>query len=244
MQVHRPAISLKSEVIIPGIKLLASSATKNSSTDIKFLSKGTTGLDKGYDAGTFKSDPTFSIFTKLIDDNNVNFGLQCLSELSAETMIVPVGIDFPDGGEVTFTAQLLSIPEKTNIVLEDRLLNTTTSFVDAESHYNTTIAANSMSTGRFYFHVSGNSQVTGIDKSDMNKINAWMERDEIVINGISENNAVAKLFDIRGSSVLVRNLDKTVTNRINVNGISSGIYMLQVIQNGKRTGIKLQINGK
>ncbi len=244
MQIHQPTVSLKSGVIIPGIKLQASALSKNASTDIKFFSKGTTGLDKGYDAGTFKADPTFSIFTKLIDDNNVNFGLQCLPLISKEKMIIPVGIDFPDGGEVTFTAQLLSIPEKTNIVLEDRLLNITTSFVDAESHYTTTIEANSMSTGRFYLHVSGNSQVTGIDKSDMNKINAWMEREEIVISGISENNAVAKLFDIRGSSVLVRNLDKTVTNRINVNGISSGIYMLQVIQNGKRTGIKLQINGK
>jgi hypothetical protein len=78
----------------------------------------------------------------------------------------------------------------------------------------------------------------------MNKINAWMERNEIVIKGISENNAVAKLFDIRGGSVLVKNLDKTVTNRINVSGITSGIYMLQVIENGKRTGIKLQITGK
>lgn len=244
MQIHQPTVPLKSGVIIPGIKLLASSATKNSSTDIKFFSKGTTGLDKGYDAGLFKADPSFSVFTKLVDDNNVNFGIQCLPTLSKETMIVPVGIDFPNGGEVTFTAQLLSIPEKTSIVLEDRLLNTTTAFVDAESHYTTTIEANSMSTGRFYLHVTGNLQTTGISESVQNKINAWMETNEIVINGVTENNAVAKLFDIRGSSVLVKNLDKAVTNRINVNGITSGIYMLQVIEGGKRTGIKLQINGK
>ena len=244
MQIHQPTVPLKSGVIIPGIKLLASSATKNSSTDIKFFSEGTTGLDKGYDAGLFKADPSFSVFTKLVDDNNVNFAIQCLPTLSKQTMIVPVGIDFPNGGEVTFTAQLLSIPEKTSIVLEDRLLNTTTAFVDAESHYTTTIEANSMSTGRFYLHVTGNSQTTGISESVQNKINAWMETNEIVINGVTENNAVAKLFDIRGSSVLVKNLDKAVTNRINVNGITSGIYMLQVIEGGKRTGIKLQINGK
>jgi hypothetical protein len=244
MQIHQPTVSLKSAVVIPGIKLLASSSSKNASTDIKFHKKGTTGLDKGYDAGIFKSDPTFAVFTKLVDDNNVNFGLQCLPELSAKTMIIPVGIDFPAGGDVTISAQLLSFPEESNIILEDRLLNTNTSFKDVNSRYTATIAANSMPTGRFYLHVSGNEQVTGIQESVDKRINAWMERDEIVIYGVSENNAVAKLFDIRGGSVLVKNLDKTVTNRINVNGITSGIYMLQVVENGKRTGIKLQINGK
>src|SRR5690606_27170136 len=157
MQVHQPTVALKSAVVIPGIKLQASTSKKNASTDIKFHKKGTTGLDKGFDAGTFKSDPTFSVFTKLVDDNNVNFGIQCLPSESKGTMIVPVGINFPEGGEVTFTTQLLSIPEKTNIVLEDRLLNTTTSFTDAASYYNTTIEANSMSTGRFYLHISDNS---------------------------------------------------------------------------------------
>lgn len=244
MQVHQPTVALKSAVVIPGIKLLASTSKKNASTDIKFHKKGTTGLDVGYDAGTFKADPSFSVFTKLVDENNVNFGLQCLPILSAETMIVPVGINFPEGGEVTFKAQLASIPEKANIILEDRLLNTSTSLNEVNGQYTTTVEANSMPTGRFYLHVSGNEQVTGIKETVQNKINAWTERDEIVIKGISENNAVAKLFDIRGSSVLVKNLDKSVTNRINVNGITSGIYMLQVIENGKRTGIKLQITGK
>lgn len=242
MQVHQPTVSLKSGVIIPEIKLLASSSTKKSSTEIKFLSKGTKGLDVGYDAGVFKADPSFSIFTKLVYDNNVNFGLQCLPVLSSEEIIIPVGINFPTGGEVTFTAQMLSIPEKSSIILEDRLLNKTTLFSDVNSQYTTTITANEMSTGRFYLHVSGNAQVTALNESIDNKINAWMERDEIVVSGVSENNAIAKLFDIRGSSVLVRNLDKATTNRINVNGITSGIYMLQVIENGKRTGIKLQIN--
>ena len=70
-----------------------------------------------------------------------------------------------------------------------------------------------------------------------------MERNEIVINGITENKAVVTLYDLRGSSVLVRNLEKTTANRINVSGLSTGIYMLQVNENGKRTGIKLQITG-
>jgi hypothetical protein len=154
-----------------------------------------------------------------------------------------VGIDFPEGGEVAFTAQMLNMPTKSSVLLEDRLMKTTTSFNNANSQYTAKIPANSLPTGRFYLHVSGNGQVTGIEKTIENKINAWMDRSEIVITGITENNAVATLFNIRGSSVMVKNLDKTDINRINVNGIPTGIYMLQVVENGKRTGMKLQISG-
>jgi hypothetical protein len=244
MQTQRPTTPLKAaKIAIPGIQLQVSSANKIASTDIKFHSKGTIGLDPGYDAGAFKSNPSFSVFTKLVNDNDVNFALQCLPELSTETLVIPVGIDFPEGGEVAFTAQMLNMPTKSSVLLEDRLMKTTTSFNNANSQYTAKIPANSLPTGRFYLHVSGNGQVTGIEKTIENKINAWMDRSEIVITGITENNAVATLFNIRGSSVMVKNLDKTDINRINVNGIPTGIYMLQVVENGKRTGMKLQISG-
>jgi len=242
MQVHQPTVALKSGTAIPEIKLLVSSAGKSASTGIKFIDGATAGLDPGYDAGIFKADPLFSVFTKL-DNNNVEFGLQCLPLANIGTLSVPVGIDFTTGGEVTFTAQLLNLPAERKIVFEDRLLNVSTSFSNDKSAYKTTLAANSKGTGRFYLHVSDN-QVTSIrNETELNKINAWLERDEIVISGITENKAVATLYDLRGSSVLVRNLEKTTTNRINVNGLTTGIYMLQVNENGKRTGIKLQITG-
>jgi hypothetical protein len=243
MQIHQPTESLKSGTIRPEIKLLATSSEKSVSTKIKFIEDATAGLDKGYDAGVFKADNSFSIFTKLVNDNNVEFSLQCLPTLSTETMIIPVGIDFAAGGEIVFSAQMLGIPGGSSIVLEDKLMNAFTSLNDEASLYKTTVDANSKGTGRFYLHVSGDAQVTGVNNSVENKINAWMERNEIVISGITENNAVAKLFDIRGSSILVKKLDRSATNRINVSGINTGIYMLQVLESGKRTGIKLQIAG-
>jgi hypothetical protein len=216
---------------------------KIASTSIKFIEGATAGLDKGYDAGILKADPLFSVFTNLVDNNNVEFGLQCLPLTNTGSLTIPVGIDFSAGGEVTFSAHLLNLPSECNIVFEDRLLNVTTSFNSNKSAYKTMLAANSKGTGRFYLHVSDN-QVTSIwNEAELNKITAWLERDEIVINGITENKAVAMLYDLRGSAVLVRNLEKIPTNRINVNGLTAGIYMLHVNENGKRNGIKLQITG-
>jgi hypothetical protein len=244
MQVHRSAVQLKSGTIIPGIKLQLTSSDKTVDTDIKFVAGATTGLDVGYDAGILKADPAFAVFTRLVQDNNVEFALQCLPEPNSEIMTIPVGVDFRAGGEITFTAEMVGLSDENSVVLEDKLLNVSTTFDNATSKYSTTAAANAESTGRFFLHVSGKSQVTAIDfKNIPNKINAWVERDEIVINGTTGNNAVANLFDVRGSSVLVRNIENKGTNRISVNGIPSGIYMLQVIEYGQRTGIKLQITG-
>ncbi|MBK6283054.1 MAG: T9SS type A sorting domain-containing protein [Draconibacterium sp.] len=245
MQVHQPTTALKSGTAIPEIKLLVSSSMKNASTSIKFIEGTTEGLDKGYDAGILKADPLFSVFTNLVnnDNNNVEFGLQCLPLTNFGTLTVPVGIDFSAGGEVTFSAQLLNLPAESNIVFEDRMLNVSTTFNSEKSAYKTTLSANSKGTGRFYLHIS-DPQVTSFrNETELNKITAWLEREEIVINGITENKAVLKLYDLRGSAVWVRNLEKATTNRINVNGLTTGIYMLQVIENGKRTGIKLQITG-
>lgn len=204
----------------------------------------TTGLDVGYDAGILKADPDFAVFTRLVNDNNIEFMLQCLPMPSKEAMVIPVGIDFRAGGEITFSAKMLNLPEESSVVLEDRLLEKFTAFDNSNSEYKATVAANAESTGRFYLHVAGKSQVTAIDReANLKTVNAWMERNEIVISGTTGDNAVVRLFDIQGRSVLTRNLERKSVNRINASGINPGIYMLQVIENGKRTGIKLSISG-
>lgn len=242
MQVHQPTVVLKSETVIPEIKLAVSNGKKSFSTSVKFFKDASLGLDKGYDAGIFKADKTFSVFTHLIEDNNIEFGLQCLPFPKSEAMIIPVGIDCVAGGDITISLNAITVPSNYNVVLEDRLLNKFIPFNDASSVYTATLAAETKGIGRFYLHVKS-AQVTGIDNLADAKINAWMDRDEIVVKGVTENNAVAKLFDARGSLILMRNLENTETNRIKVNGINTGIYMLQVIENGKRTATKLQISG-
>ena len=242
MQVHQPGAVLKSETIIPEIKLAVSNGKKSFSTNIMFLKDATTGVDRGYDAGILKADKTFSIFTHLVEDNNVEFMLQCLPFPKSDGMIIPVGIDCKAGGDVTISLSATTVPANYNLVLEDRLLNKFIPFNEANSFYTANLAAETKGIGRFYLHVKS-AQTTGIDNLTDAKINAWMDRDEIVVKGVTENNAVAKLFDARGSLILMKNLENTNTNRIKVNGINTGIYMLQVIENGKRTTSKLQISG-
>jgi len=242
MQVHKPSEVLKSGVITPEVKLSLSNGAKSYSTRIAFLKDATIGLDRRFDAGILKADKNFSIFTHLVEDNDVEFTLQCLPFPKSDGMIIPVGIDCKAGGDVTISLSATTVPANYDLVLEDRLLNKFIPFNEANSFYTATLAAETKGIGRFYLHVKS-AQTTGIDNPTNAKINAWMDRDEIVVKGVTENNAVAKLFDARGSLILMKNLENTNTNRIKVNGINTGIYMLQIIENGKRTTSKLQISG-
>ncbi|MEI6143273.1 MAG: hypothetical protein WCP85_28605, partial [Mariniphaga sp.] len=51
----------------PSIKLIVTNSASTSSTDILFIEGTTKGLDRGYDAGILKADPSFAIYTKLVE---------------------------------------------------------------------------------------------------------------------------------------------------------------------------------
>jgi hypothetical protein len=73
MQLHS-AVALKStKITYPEIKLIAANNGINASTDIKFISGTSKGLDPGYDAEIFSPGTTVSLYTKLVEDNGANF---------------------------------------------------------------------------------------------------------------------------------------------------------------------------
>ena len=79
MQTHQPTAAFKSSTVAsPEIRLTATMGAKERTARIKFNDEMTTGLDVGYDAGVFKTG--FDLYTKLVEDNGVDFGLQSLPE--------------------------------------------------------------------------------------------------------------------------------------------------------------------
>lgn len=240
MQFHSPFVKLKSGTQQAGLKLIATNNNGSSSTEIMFLQNGTPGLDPGYDAGALKLDRNFAMYTRLVEDNGVDFAIQSLPRNGFENYVVPIGFDFKEGGQVAFTAQLLSLPSSIKVVLEDRLNNVFTPLNSDESRYTTTLAANTGSTGRFFLHVSYST--TGIeDELNTNPLNAYMMRNEIVIDGNVSSNAVATLYDLQGRSVLSRNLEQGLRNRIMPQGLKTGVYLLQIVDNGQRVSFKLPV---
>ena len=239
LKVHINGADLKSGTVESKIKLIATSDSKSASTLVKFIAGTTKGLDDGYDAGIFKSTSGLDLYTRLVEDNGIDFGLQCLPDNDLNTTIIPVGIDSKIGGEVVFSAELLNLPSDCKVILEDKSSKTFTDL--SKDNYTTSVEANSSISDRFRLHTS--YQTTGLKASELAaNLSAYAVRNtEIRVKGQVSNQAVATLYDVQGRVIVVKNLEEGSLNMIPTPNIKTGIYMLYVKDNNKVQAFKIPV---
>ena len=240
MQLHYGDLSMKSgSVDFPQIKLFAAGNSKQAATLIKFIDGTSKGLDIGYDAGILKSDPSFAIYTKLVEDNGVEFQLQCLPTNQYGSLVIPVGIDSKAGGEITFSAETAQLDPNCKVILEDKLSNTYTDLF--KNSYKTVVVANTAGTGRFYLHTG--DIISGLEDQGLSgKVTAYAKGNkEIRVLGDVGNNAEATLYNTNGSVVLFKNLGGGNLNIIGLPNLNSGLYMLNINDRGTVHNIKIMI---
>ena len=224
--------------------LQAASVGKTKTTTIDFRSDMTTGLDPTYDAGIYKSDPNFELYTRLVDDNGIDFAIQCLPTDVWKTLSIPVGIDLPLGGEVIFSLSSMDIPTGYYPLLTDKLLNTSTYLKTTADNYTVTLPANTSGAGRFYI-TFGEGSATGTElplNSDMSSLKVYPNPASDIINVQIEGYSGAvtlQIVDMQG--IIVREFRNEVADKgrqkfeIPVNTLSKGLYMVNAIYtDGKR----------
>jgi hypothetical protein len=152
MRSHETGIFLKNEPVSEpwyNIRLAAGHSGKNINTYIAFNQNMTTGLDVTFDAGVYNPDPAFTLFTRMPDKNNdLNLSVQALPLM--ENLQIPVGLIFPAGGNVVFSAASLNLPQGYDALFEDRELDVFTNLAD--ENYQVDLSGTN-STGRFYIHL-------------------------------------------------------------------------------------------
>lgn len=241
MQLHNNALALKSESQWPTINLEVAANNLSSSTVIAFNSSMTTGLDPTYDAGMFKGSGDLAVYTLLVDDYGIPFAIQALPNYDFNKMIIPVGLDFKNGGEVVFSSKVINLPSDCKVILEDRAFNKFTDL--SNGNYKITVAANTSTSDRFFIHTS--YVTTGNDESgnSNSKLKVYASSDEkIRIEGPVSSQAVATLYDMLGHAVIVKNLESGNLNIIQISGIKTGVYMLQINDNRQMQGFKIPVN--
>ncbi|TVQ94540.1 MAG: hypothetical protein EA393_00780 [Bacteroidetes bacterium] len=121
-------------------------------TFIGFRSDMTTGLDVTYDAGQYSTNADFSLFTRMIDgETDINLAVQALPDHGLNDVNIPVGLVYPQGGEVTFTAESVSLPGHITLMLYDSEEDI---YIDlSEESYTTVITVGSEPLGRFFLNV-------------------------------------------------------------------------------------------
>ncbi|MEZ5103910.1 MAG: T9SS type A sorting domain-containing protein [Draconibacterium sp.] len=228
MQTHVPVAVLKdAQIGNPGIKLIAELSGQRSATKVNFKDGMSEGLDVGYDAGVFKT--SFNLYTKLVEDNGVDFALQYLPSSLLRNSEIAVGINAKSRGEITFSAETLNLPVGTQVVLEDRLKGVETSLINGEV-YTTQLETDEASTGRFFLHTK--SATTGIEDNLSASFKVYQANNRIVISGIVNGKTNAYLFDAMGRQMKSIELQQSPVNYISTSELKSGIYLLRIQHEG------------
>jgi len=136
----------------PSVTLMVVDAeNRKNSTSISFLPNMTLGLDPSYDAGKLKGNPNIALYTRLVEDNGVDFAIQALPDNDIESIIIPVGIDVIEQTVCEFSIKP-EVMEGYQVYLHDTQENTVTNL--KENSYSTLVSESG--TGRFYLHFKEN----------------------------------------------------------------------------------------
>lgn len=184
----------------PGLQLKVKHANGEAVTTVVYGEDMTPGVDPGYDVGLFRSGQELEFYTSLVaKDNGINYSRQALPVAGSDTIVIPVGIDFKVGGEVTFSAGIVPV-EGRRFWLEDR---TAGIFTDLGTRsYTVNLPANTTGAGRFYLISSVNTP-TGIGTAvDNSGPEVWASNRKVIIKGELSDGTVFRLIDLTGKTLL------------------------------------------
>lgn len=217
------------------VTLFMSYGTKERKTRIRYLdANATTGLDEGYDAGSYRDGtPAFSIDTHLVSNSTgMDFNIQCLPKATLETTIVPLAVYANANEELVFKADVENLPDGVSVYLEDKVANTIKR-ID-ETSYTLRPTEDLSGIGRFYMHTS--RSVLNIEDNNVfaNTLNAYKTNNSTIrITGLEDlGNASVKMYNITGKEVLAKQF---VAQRIKdvtlPTHLATGVYILKVVSN-------------
>lgn len=240
MQTHQPSVPLKSGVTAwPTIQLAASGNEKLSKTIVTFNRNMTTGLDVTYDAGMFKADKNFALYSKLVDDNGVDFAIQALPDNRLNELVIPLGIDAPAGTEITFSAQAINLPADAAVYLQDRAAKTMTQLDVAGAKYTVTITEETKGSGNFFLHTS--SATTAVSELK-NNLQVYTRDRTVYIKGNINLNDVVAVYGVDGKLHYRKNAEKTGLLRIDAAQMPAGVYLISIEQKTGRVTRKVVIS--
>jgi hypothetical protein len=237
MQLHSPSLTLKGGVVAwPMIKLVATVGSLNTQSVVAFNDLMTPGLDPTFDVGYMKIDNDLSMYTRLVDSNGEAFAIQSLPGSNITQLIIPVGLESKSGGQVVFSAQTFGLPSDCKVILEDLVTNT---FTDLQSGtYKVTVAPNSSIPNRFQLR-TGVVTNPGPTTGDMTAY--LFQNSEIHVEGEVSSDAVGNLYDVLGRVVLTQKFVPGGLNVVPISSVSSGLYMLKVVDKGKMHAFKFLV---
>ena len=243
MRMHQPtAVFQKGNGNLkPTIQLIAKNAEgKISTTKIKYVAGTSYGLDPGYDASTFSAVESsyFGVYSKLIEDNGVNFSLQIVPDENYETTVIPIGITTDASAEVTFKAVYENLPSDKKVFLEDRLLSVFTEINESSKSYTISLTSESSKEGRFYIHTLAKKPTEPSTELTDLRIVSYYDTNSLKIIGNLEEASTIEIFDTLGRFIF-KSTVRNEANEVSVPSMAKGIYYVKINSPTKKSSTKI-----
>lgn len=195
---------------------------------IGFIPGATDDYDDMYDAAFISEGATIELYS-LMGTNK--YEIQGRSVLEENQLIdIPLGYEVLSAGDYTISIVLEYIDPTFDIFLEDTLLNITTDLRTLDYTFN--VASATEDNGRFILHYEYNELLSADEfVEESNSINSSFVENELVTKIFSnETPNNIQLFNINGKEMLNDNY----SDRIQINNLSSGIYIVKYIYEDSR----------
>jgi hypothetical protein len=156
-------------------------------------------------------------------------------------VVIPLGINASQGEQITVSLGSSTLPEDTVVLLEDNMYNTFTNLTTSD--YIFTPSTTLTDTGRFYLHMTPETLSTS--ESILNGLEIYTSRStkELIIRGLLDNDTNVVLLDIQGRMISTVALNRNDSEqRIDVSGLASGIYVVQISANSNTRTQKIIID--
>jgi hypothetical protein len=236
MQAHTSDIYYKNtKEVWPSVELIVENNELFNATAIGFNDNMTKGLDPSYDVGKLKGNPDIALYSKLIEDNGVDFAIQALPLLKEDIVKVKIGLDISQAGDYKFRlVKSENFDKSTSVKLEDKETGLLVDFDEIEEYFFNADQAGEIRE-RFVLHFNN---ATGIEET-LNKtqnIQFYVSNNILYLIDEEIGNGTLSLFNMLGQSVMTKNITGN-TSEISLD-LPSGYYIVNIQTN------QSSVNGK
>jgi hypothetical protein len=204
-----------------------------------FVQNTTIGLDPGYDAGMLKANPDFALYSKLLEDNGIDFAIQSLPDQNYDQYVIPIGIDCKVARDITFTAETVNLPSGCQALLEDRLTKRFTRLDLKDAKYTATVSADTKGTGRFFLHTS--DVISGDQPIEKEQFKVNTVGKTVYINGEVGDKANFFVYSVNGKLLVNFKAQSLVQNQFDASELPVGVYILTVNDQNQKKSVKFVI---
>ena len=205
--------------------------SKYAATDIYLNTKASSGLDVGYDAGTFANQAgSLGLYSFLADGSHpeTKLAIQAVSNNISDPVVIPLGVNAQSG--IDYTIKLKERPQQEGvfIYLKDKLDNSMTLLTDQDYSFNT--STDLQGDGRFEVHLSAFALSTfDISKAPYSMIGL---SGKVQVTGELSKGDVITILDLRGRTLAKQTVNSpTQSTTVQLNGVSKGVYIGKVENN-------------